>query len=222
MKDPRDSANAHQGMNAKNFKFSLRDRTNNTSREVSIYDYFHERYNIRLEHWYLPLIETTREGFFPMELCILNANQRYQYKLAPEQTASMIKFAVTRPKERIQAVQHGVGMLKWHSDPYLNHFGLKVDPNMTVTQARLLAPPEVQYAGAKASPGTSGRWDLRGKKFLLSNTEPLNSWGVCVVGECVNEATINNFLTVFIQTYIGHGGKVQVCLAFRSNSSNFY
>lgn len=203
-------------MHAKNFMFNLTDRTNNTSRPISVYDYFVQKYNIRLEHWYLPLIETTREGFFPMELCVINPNQRFQAKLGPDQTASMIKFAVTRPRDRIQAIQHGVGMLKWHSDPYLDHFGLKVDPNMTVTQARLLQPPEVQYGGtgptSKVSPGTSGRWDLRGKKFLLSNPDPLKSWGVCVVGGCVPKATVDNFLAVLVQTYIGHGGKVAVSL----------
>jgi eukaryotic translation initiation factor 2C len=81
---------------------------------------------------------------------------------------------------------------------------------MTTTQARLLQAPEVQYAGSKANPGTSGRWDLRGKKFLIANPMPLKSWGVCVVGECTNEQTVRHFLSVFIQTYIAHGGKVEV------------
>ena len=145
-----------------------------------------------------------------MELCILSPNQRYQYKMSPDQTASMIKFAVTRPKERLASIQHGVGMLKWQQDRYLDHFGLKVDPNLTLTQARLLPPPEVQYTASKATPGTSGRWDLRGKKFLLPNPEPLKSWGVCVVGGCTDEPTVRNFLGVFMNTYIGHGGKIQV------------
>lgn len=199
-------------MHAKNTTFMLKEKSGNnvTTREITIYDYFVYKYNIRLEFWFLPLIETTRDGLFPMELCTINANQRFQYKLSPDQTASMIKFAVTRPKERLTAIQHGVGMLKWHSDPYLSFFGLKVDPNMTQTQARLLPPPEVQYTGAKATPGTSGRWDLRGKKFLLPNTEPLKSWGICIINECTNEQTVRNFLGVFINTYTGHGGKVQV------------
>jgi eukaryotic translation initiation factor 2C len=72
-----------------------------------------------------------------------------------------------------------------------------------------LQPPEIQYKGAKASPGTSGRWDLRGKKFFLANSEPLTSWGVCVVHSCVPETTVRHFLNVFIQTYIGHGGVVK-------------
>jgi eukaryotic translation initiation factor 2C len=44
----------------------------------------------------------------------------------------MIKFAVTRPKQRIEAIEHGVSMLKWGQDPYLKHYGIKIDPQMTV------------------------------------------------------------------------------------------
>jgi eukaryotic translation initiation factor 2C len=196
----------------------LKEKNGNkiTTREITVFDYFIYKYNIRLEFWYLPLIETTRAGFFPMELCTISPNQRYQYKMSPDQTASMIKFAVTRPKERLSAIQHGVGMLKWQSDPYLNFFGLKVDPNMTTTQARL-QPPEVQYTGSKASPGTTGRWDLRGKKFLLPNTEPLVCWGVCIINECTNEQTVRNFLGVFMNTYTGHGGKIQVSFLITLN-----
>ncbi len=44
----------------------------------------------------------------------------------------MIKFAVTRPKQRLEAINHGISMLKWNEDPYMKHFGMKVDPGMTV------------------------------------------------------------------------------------------
>ena len=44
----------------------------------------------------------------------------------------MIKFAVTRPKERIKSIQNGIAMLKWHEDPFLSHYGVRIDPNMTV------------------------------------------------------------------------------------------
>jgi eukaryotic translation initiation factor 2C len=77
------------------------------------------------------------------------------------------------------------------------------------TNARLLQNPEVQYDKAKVNPGTTGRWDLRGKKFLFGNPEPLKSWGVVVIGGCVDEPTVRNFLQIFIQTYVGHGGKVE-------------
>jgi hypothetical protein len=84
-------------VHAKNYYFDWKQRNGNnvTVTNISVYDYFLQKYNVRLEFWNLPLIETTRDGFFPMEVCILNPNQRYQYKLSPDQTASMIKFAVT-------------------------------------------------------------------------------------------------------------------------------
>ncbi|TVY80632.1 Protein argonaute [Lachnellula suecica] len=200
------------GGNAKNVKFDWKLKNSGNPpkvQNISVYDFFKKQYNIDIQHWQLPLIETARDGYFPMELCTLVANQKYQYKLSPDQTAAMIKFAVTRPKQRLESINHGVGMLKWHQDPYLNYFGVKVDPNMTITNARLLQNPEISYQGSKVNPGTQGRWDLRGKKFLLPNLEPLKSWGVIIVGNnTVDEPTVRNFLNVFIQTYTGHGGKV--------------
>lgn len=121
----------------------------------------------------------------------------------------MIKFAVTRPKERLQSVYHGVEMLKWGQDRYLKHFGVEIDTTLTITKAKVLVPPEVQYDRSKATPGYSGRWDLRGKKFLFPNNEPLKSWGVAVVGGCIPEAEVRNFMNLFIQTYIGHGGTIE-------------
>lgn len=65
----------------------MKDRSTNppTEKDISVYDYFYERYEITLEYPYLPLVETTRNGYFPMEVCVLKPNQRYMYKLNPEQ-----------------------------------------------------------------------------------------------------------------------------------------
>jgi eukaryotic translation initiation factor 2C len=77
------------------------------------------------------------------------------------------------------------------------------------TNARLLPNPEVQFLGSKINPFTSGRWDLRGKKFIRPNTSELVSWGVGIVKSCVDENTVRNFMRVFIQQYQSHGGKVK-------------
>ncbi|KAE9369735.1 Piwi-domain-containing protein [Stipitochalara longipes BDJ] len=203
------SGATEDGAHAKNTVFKWKNRQTNSEEEITVYNYFKRIYNIDLQYWYLPLIVTDRAGMFPMELCHLIPNQRYNFKMSPEQTASMIKFAVTRPKQRIESINHGVGMLKWTEDPYMKHFGLTVDPQMTVTAARLLPNPEVQFAGKKLNPGTQGRWDLRGQKFLLPNTEPLKSWGFVILDGCTNEQVLRNFINVFIQTYTGHGGRIE-------------
>jgi eukaryotic translation initiation factor 2C len=48
----------------------------------------------------------------------------------------MIKFAVTRPKARLESINHGIGMLKWNQDRYLQHFGIQVDSQLTLVQLK--------------------------------------------------------------------------------------
>ena len=71
----------------------------------------------------MPVIEMTKGDIVPIESLILCPNQRYKTKLDDKQTANMIKFAVTLPKDRWAAVQHGLRMLNWDADPYLKSAG---------------------------------------------------------------------------------------------------
>lgn len=68
------------GGNAKNVKFEKKEDDGKT-RQVSVFDYFQERYNIRLEHWRLPIMESSRGGYFPMEVCTMPRYNRYPFKL---------------------------------------------------------------------------------------------------------------------------------------------
>ena len=71
------------------------------------------------------------------------------------------------------------------------------------TKARLLPNPEVQFQGTtKLNPGTSGRWDLRGKKFFTVNPTPLVCWGICILQNAVDIPTATNFARVLMQTYV--------------------
>lgn len=131
------------------------------------------------------------------------------------QTANMIKFAVSRPQQRKAAIERGMAMLDWGNDAYLRNYGLDIDPNMLQTKARILDPPEVQYAKkATAKPGFSGRWDLRGKTFATSPKEPLKTWGVCILVQGQDRRPpptieqVKTFLQSFINLYRGHGGVV--------------
>ena len=171
---------------ARTYTFDLRDRkTNTVIPNTSVFDYYKKRYNVHLEWPDMPVVETTKKGVvYPLELCFMAPGQRYPYKLDEKQTAAMIKFAVTRPEQRKQAIRDGLRLLDWSNDKYLNNYGLKIDPNMLKTEARVLNPPQVLYGkNGVAAPGYSGRWDLRGKVFLNGNPVPLQSWGVCVIGQ---------------------------------------
>lgn len=202
--------------NAREYTFELRDRQKGTSEMMSVYDYFRKRYNITLLNPNLPLIQTTKKGVvLPMEVTMISENQRYPFKLDELQTAKMIKFAVTRPAERMKDIQDGIGTLKWNEDIYLKNYGMNISPRMIETTARVLTPPKVEFQGSTIAPGTSGRWDLRGpKKFLTGNSLPLQSWGVCICadrqpGRTISKDVVQNFTREFIKTYMGHGGRVE-------------
>ena len=106
--------------------------------------------------------------YMPIDVLKIDGNQRYTTKLSDTQTSNMIKFAVTLPKERWAAVQAGVRLLNWQSDPYLRHYGLKVSPEAAKVQARILPSPTVHFgpgskeATIKPADMIAGRWRLDG------------------------------------------------------------
>ena len=200
---------------AKTHKFDVLDTKTNTTTSTTLFDYFLKKYGVRIDNWQLPLVESNKPGvLFPMDVCYMCAGQRYPYKLNENQTAAMIKFAVSRPPQRRQAIEHGLNMLNWEQDPMLKGYEMKISRQMLETKARVLDPPEVQYKTNTAKPAYSGRWDLRGKVFFKPNEAPLKSWGVVILSSPqdkrpgITKDQVLAFLKNFINLYQGHGGVV--------------
>jgi eukaryotic translation initiation factor 2C len=192
------------GGNAKNVKFTVKA----TGEERSVFDHYYRTYNIHLGAWNLPCIESTKGGFFPPEVCHLIPMQKYNFKLDPNQTAEMIKFAVTRPPQRRNDIMAAAQLINWDKDAALQAFGLTVNTHFTKTKAKLLKNPEIQFGNSKINPGMSGRWDLRGKKFFAPNSQPLSSWAFVITEGCADKPTVENFARTFAQVYQGHGGRI--------------
>lgn len=198
-------------MNAKEYMIEIRNRqTGAIEQSQSLYDYFRMKYQLNIQHWQLPLVEMTKKGtIYPIEFLGLVPYQRYLTKLDERQTAEMIKFAVSRPQQRMNATNEGKAALNWAGDKILNHFGLRIQPEMQRIKARLLKNPKIQFGGSTLDPGTRGRWDLRGKRFHSPNPDGLKSWGVGVFpGRGVDKAVVDSFLANFVRMYQGHGGRI--------------
>lgn len=111
-------------------------------------------------------------------------------------------------------MQAGLKLLDWHNDPMLKGYNMRIDTEMMKTNARVLDPPEVLFGkNGTARPQYSGRWDLRGKVFLLPNTVPLASWGIVVLNPKdhsppVSREQVLAFKKSFLELYRGHGGNV--------------
>ncbi|KAJ8130082.1 hypothetical protein O1611_g3549 [Lasiodiplodia mahajangana] len=205
-----DKSYGREGANSQNVHFDKK-MPDGSVRSTTVFQHYQDTYGFRLQYPRLPLIETTRSGMFPMELCNVADFQRYPFKLDPAQTAAMIKFAVTRPEKRKADIMQGFQKLNYTNDPYLAEFGIKVSGNMQITNARLLRNPEVAFGGnAKIDPGVSGRWDLRGKRFLEPNQKPITSWGLVVCGNSCTKQEAEAFASKFAQTYRNHGGNYKV------------
>ncbi|KAJ0318728.1 hypothetical protein Brms1b_004217 [Colletotrichum noveboracense] len=191
-----------RGATANNIKFT------NNGEEMTVAEYFQKTYGFKLQFPNWPLIETQKAGFFPMEVCIIKPMQRYPYKLGPDETAMMIKGAVTRPNVRKADIMEAKAQLAWKDDPYLKQYGVVFDEAMAKTQGCLLEPPKIQYANNVVSPMFAGRWDLRGKKFWVGNRQPLQSWGILILEDSTRKPAADQFVKMFKQTYTGHGGKI--------------
>ena len=74
------------GKNALNTSFTPKPSAQDPKPQpITIFEYFRGKYNVNLTMPWLPLIETEKNGYFPMEVSTLVANQKYQFKLDPNQ-----------------------------------------------------------------------------------------------------------------------------------------
>ncbi|KAL2868227.1 putative eukaryotic translation initiation factor eIF-2C4 [Aspergillus lucknowensis] len=155
----------------------------------------------------------TKKGvFYPMEFLTIHGLHRYMWKLNEYQTSSMIKYAASRPADRLNSILRSKKMLDHPSDPVLQTFGVMIENNMIHTKARLLPAPDIEFGNKQRhNPGTNGRWDLRGKKFYSPNKKPLDCWGVGYFPgkrNAINRTQVEAFVDSMMKTYSGHGGTV--------------
>lgn len=188
---------------------------NQPARNISVFDYFQQKWNIRLQYPDLPVVQMHKQirGNFvvlPMELCFLSDAQRYVGRLSGDQTTKMLAFAATIPSVRWGAVEKGKSMLNWQRDPVLNAYGLKINDSPETVNAKLLTAPEVAFSsGGNEKPGNTGRWKLMGKKFYKLGA-PLMSWGVCNLDEKIGDGQLRAWIGQFKSTLNSHGVSVPV------------
>ncbi|KAK4218356.1 Piwi domain-containing protein [Rhypophila decipiens] len=206
-------------MNAQTVTFK---KKNAAGKEVTmtIQQYYKEQYNAQLRFPRLPLIETTRAGYFPFEVCEVQRLNPYPFKLDPDQTAEMIKFAVQRPPQRRDQIAKMVANLGWAQDPYLKKFGVAINPTMSKVSAVLIKNPVLQFHSTSTNraskplragqldPGTSGRWMLQNLKFIIPHAAPLDSWGFVSLDPGFNNEATKRFADDFVAAFKGHGGKI--------------
>ena len=171
------------GTKASEHKFELSDGTKTNSEK-----YFKEKYKIRIEFPNLPQVLVGRGNtLLPMELCTVVRGQHKKGKLTADQTSEMIKQAAMPADERMWKIEK-VSKENLVATPLLDHYGIKINPNMLGVEGRVLDPPKITYENKDLVP-RDGSWDLRGVRFKTAMT--LDNWVIIDFVGVRNDALYN-------------------------------
>lgn len=195
---------------AKEYMIKIDDPATGKSERTSIYDYFRKKYNLNMKFPKTVLVQMTRSSvIFPLEILFVRHLQRWPHKLDERMAADMIKWTAVKPTGRLDAILNCQKILDHAKDPNLKNYGMKIGTSMIKTKARLLPNPEIQFGNIKHNPGTTGRWDLRGKKFLKPNTKALECWGIGFIAgyrSSITHEQVRAWHEHFEKLFKQHGG----------------
>jgi eukaryotic translation initiation factor 2C len=159
--------------------------------EISIAKYFSDRYG-ELRYPNLPLVNIGKKKkptWVPIELCEVVPGQRCQ-NINEMDTAEIIKVANKKPHQRMNGILDQIKAASFDNDPFMDAFGLRIEPSMEELTARVLDTPEIQYSNVSERP-KYGSWNLRDKKFVDPAT--VEKWGV-INATNADRRTIENFI----------------------------
>lgn len=153
--------------------------------EMPVDEYFKFRYNYQLKYPHLPLLivgAPTRKDkpSMPMEVCSIVEGQYYIKSLRDRQTASMIKVANMKPRERSKQIVGYFDEAHFADNTFFEDLGLKQDDQMLLLKARNLNSPRLHYGKSEVSP-QQGAWNLRGVRGV-GFAAKIDKWACLVVG----------------------------------------
>lgn len=79
-----------------------------TSAFSATQEYWASHHNSRLRFPEIFGIKIRSGAIFPAEVCAITPGQRYKKRLSPEDTASFLKFSVSKPQDRLAQVEGAV------------------------------------------------------------------------------------------------------------------
>ncbi|WKX93913.1 hypothetical protein Q1695_011294 [Nippostrongylus brasiliensis] len=136
--------------------------------EISVEEYFMEKYKKRLRYPNLPMAAERRgsSGFnyHPLEVLLIEKGQRVDNKkLAGKLTEKMIQQARMLPhqmREHNLRQLRQANLIKGHND-YLDAFGIQTSSDFITTEAKVLSAPEIKYKSSTVEPDRSGALSWR-------------------------------------------------------------
>ncbi|KAK9279006.1 hypothetical protein L1049_012681 [Liquidambar formosana] len=146
---------------------------NGTKTNVSVVQYFRQKYNIVLKYAFLPALQAGSDSnpvYLPMELCRIVKGQRYSKKLSDRQVTALLRATCQRPTDRERTIKQMVRQNNYSGDELVGReFGIQVRDELTLVDARVLPAPRLKYHDtgrvANVDPRV-GQWNMIDKKMV--------------------------------------------------------
>ncbi|ORY67946.1 Piwi domain-domain-containing protein [Leucosporidium creatinivorum] len=155
--------------------FKLEDGSSQT-----VESYFKLQYGVTLKRPDFPCVRVSKVALWPLELCDVEAGQKWTEKLDPDQTAAAIKLTTVGPKERVKMLNYGLTRIQPKesgASAALAQWGVTIKKDPIVVQARELKPPTVTYQ--RSLQPREGVWDMRGGHQFYSPAK-IDRWLILV------------------------------------------
>ncbi len=170
-----------------------KDHGDEHGEQISVVDYFKEKWRINLRYPQLPVVELynpadrNKSHFLPMELVTIDEWQRSLKPLTTDQRAKVTKKTVVKPGERYGMIRRVADERRFDQDTYLQKFGLKVHSNdMLMIPGRILTPPEIKYKSPQDDERDIiervqiGKWYLNNR---FNKPREIRTWALVLVSQ---------------------------------------
>eukprot|EP00923_Selenidium_pygospionis_P013963 GHVN01024055.1.p1 GENE.GHVN01024055.1~~GHVN01024055.1.p1 ORF type:complete len:754 (+),score=88.62 GHVN01024055.1:555-2816(+) len=147
--------------------------------EISVKDYFLNRYQVALRFPKLPLVQLVRKStYFPIELCSVQ-RQVSTKEIADDVKAEIGGIMTMDPQARRKYIDEkrtkelGPGGSR---NAILEKYGIEIAPEMMEITGKVIPPPKVAYGGNRTIEPARGAWNLARLQFV--NPIRITNWAV--------------------------------------------
>ncbi|XP_021732844.1 protein argonaute 5-like isoform X1 [Chenopodium quinoa] len=165
--------------------------------QLSVSQYFKDKYKIQLRHPALPCIQigsAKRLTYLPMEVCQIVHGQKYLKKLNERQVTGLLRATCQRPPERENKIIAMVKNNRYSENQMVKQeFGMNITEVPVTVDARVLPPPMLKYhdsgAEREVAPGV-GQWNMINKKMYIGAT--VSHW-TCLSFSRLDQVLVQQF-----------------------------
>ncbi|XP_047058374.1 protein argonaute 4A-like [Lolium rigidum] len=187
-------------------------RDGNGTVDITVYDYFMDRWSMRLEKSAhlrcLNVGKPDRPTYLPLEVCQLVPLQRYKKSLSTMQRSKLVEGSRQKPLDRKLSLSRALRDNNYDSEPMLRECGISIARELMQVEGRVLQAPQLSAARDRELYTPNGRWNFNKDRFI----QPIKvkTWGAVNFSARCN---VRDLVKRLSQAGIMKGIKMEDCAA---------